>query len=218
MIGLDLIAACAPQVAPPTIAAIIQVESGGNPLAIGINGPLKLPYRPANISDAARLARAVMQAGYSVDLGLMQINSRNLPGLGLTVEEVFDPCTNLRAGASILTRGYLGATRRWGPGQDALKAALSAYNTGNYEAGFRNGYVAKVYGTRATTLHATLRVIAIPKPTTQSPVVDLPDGLPLPLDPYSADSTVYVNPNLQRRPPNDKPPEPHAPNPFQEPG
>lgn len=218
MIGLDLIAACAPQVAPPTIAAIIRVESGGNPLAIGINGPMRLSRRPTDAADAARLARTIMQVGYSVDLGLMQINSRNLPGLGLTVEQVFDPCINIRAGATILTRGYLGATRRWGPGQDALKAALSAYNTGNYEAGFRNGYVAKVYGVRPI-FRATLRVVA------DAPAAPLaentsPTERPLPPDPYSADSTVYMNPNPQRRLPDDNAAKPQhlAPNPFAEPG
>ena len=218
MIGLDLIAACAPQVAPPTIAAIIRVESGGNPLAIGINGPMRLSRRPVDAADAARLARTIMQAGYSVDLGLMQINSRNLPGLGLTVEQVFDPCTNIRAGATILTRGYLGATRRWGPGQDALKAALSAYNTGNYEAGFRNGYVAKVYGVRPT-FRATLRVV-VDAPAASLAENASPTERPRPPDPYSADSTVYMNPNPQRRLPDDNAAKPQhlAPNPFAEPG
>ena len=75
----------------------------------------------------------------------MQINSRNLRGLAITIEEAFDPVVNIQAGAKILLRGYRGAIRRYGPGQNALKAALSAYNTGNYEKGFRNGYVAKYF-------------------------------------------------------------------------
>jgi len=145
MPSLDIMQTCAPTVAPKTLAAIIQVESGGNPYATGVNGPIRLPYRPTNAADAAKMARYVIHLGYSVDLGLMQINSRNLPGLGYTVEEIFDPCHNLQAGAQILTRGYLGAVKRYGHGQDALRAALSAYNTGNYERGFKNGYVAKYY-------------------------------------------------------------------------
>src|SRR3546814_15029492 len=39
----------------------------------------------------------------SFDAGLMQINSANFARLGLTPETVFDPCTNLRAGAHVLT-------------------------------------------------------------------------------------------------------------------
>ena len=134
---------CAPQVAPSTLMAIIQVESGGNPWAIGVNGSVKLPYKPRSKEQAAFLATHVIRMGYSVDLGLMQINSYNLKGLGLTVEQVLDPCTNLKAGATILTRGYLGAVKSRGHGQAALKAALSAYNTGNYTQGFKNGYVRK---------------------------------------------------------------------------
>jgi type IV secretion system protein VirB1 len=45
-----------------------------------------------------------------------------------------------------LKRFYEKAERELGSGQDALKAALSAYNTGNGKAGFENGYVAKFYG------------------------------------------------------------------------
>ena len=134
---------CAPQVAPSTLMAIIQVESGGNPWAIGVNGPVQLPFKPQSKEQAANMATRVIRMGYSVDLGLMQINSRNLKGLGLTIEQVLDPCTNLKAGATILTRGYLGAAKTRGPGQAALKAALSAYNTGNYTQGFHNGYVRK---------------------------------------------------------------------------
>lgn len=37
MIGLDMMMACAPNVAPATIEKVIQVESGGNPLALNVN-------------------------------------------------------------------------------------------------------------------------------------------------------------------------------------
>ncbi len=145
MPSLDMMQTCAPNVAPQTIAAIIQVESGGNTFALGVNGPIRNRSRPRNAAEAALLARHYIAQGYSVDLGLMQINSTNLRGLGYTVEQILDPCNNLRAGSRILSRGYAGATKRYGQGQDALRAALSAYNTGNYERGFKNGYVAKYY-------------------------------------------------------------------------
>jgi type IV secretion system protein VirB1 len=141
----DMMQTCAPGVAPETVAAIIQVESGGNPFAVGVNGPLKNRPRPKNYEQAITIAKYYMAQGYSVDMGLMQINSTNLRGLGQTVESIFDPCNNLKAGTHILKRGYAGAVKRFGPGQDALKAALSAYNTGNYERGFKNGYVKKYY-------------------------------------------------------------------------
>jgi type IV secretion system protein VirB1 len=136
------IAQCAPGVAPETIQAIVRVESRGDPLALGINGPAGrvLPDDP---QQAVSLARRYIDAGYSVDLGLMQINSNHLEGLGLSVEQIFEPCTNLRAGALIVSRSYTAASAVYGEGQRALRAALSAYNTGHFEAGFRNGYVAR---------------------------------------------------------------------------
>lgn len=145
---------CAPNVSPVTLAAIIQVESGGNSYALGINGWHGKRPHPKNASQAAAFARFFISAGYSVDLGLMQINSRNLKGLGLTINQVLDPCNNMAAGSRILSRGYAGATKKFGEGQDALKAALSAYNTGNYERGFKNGYVAKYYSGKNYTLIA----------------------------------------------------------------
>ncbi len=141
---------CGPSVHPDTIAAIVRVESGGNPLAINVNNGV-LPRKPRNAGDAAALASALIQAGYSVDLGLMQINSRNLGRLGLTPAQAFDACTNISAGARILAENYTLAIQSIGDSQQALRAALSAYNTGNFWRGFQNGYVAKVTGWRWTS-------------------------------------------------------------------
>lgn len=152
--SLDMLQHYAPDVAPQTIAAIIRVESGGNQFAVGINGPIRLRSRPKTAEQAVAAARHFISKGFSVDLGLMQINSRNLRALGLTVEQAFDPATNVQAGARILCRGYRGAVKRYGPGQNALRAALSAYNTGNYEQGFRNGYVAKFFSTSGNCRNA----------------------------------------------------------------
>lgn len=139
-----------PNVAPQTIERIIQVESGGNPLAIGVNSKERVAIpQPKNIDDAARIANALIEAGYSVDMGLMQINSSNLASLGLTVREVFDPCVNIHAGATILSRNYKVAAARYGSGQRALLAALSAYNTGDFKAGFQNGYVSRFFSGNA---------------------------------------------------------------------
>ena len=183
---IDLILACAPDVAPQTVQEIIRVESGGNPLAININGATLA--RPAIVmADAVKLASSAMAAGYTVDLGLMQVNSANLSKLGYTVEQMFDPCTNLKAGAAILTANYGRAVERHGPGQKALKAALSAYNTGSFERGFRNGYVARYYGEGPTfAAGAASGDAAVPR----QPLPQLaPEAVPA--DPYHADTTAY---------------------------
>ncbi len=138
--------ACAANVAPVTLQAIIQVESGGNPLAINVNGVRVQPLPAKNAAEAAQIARTYIARGFSVDLGLMQVNSRNLPALGVTISDVLDPCINIRSGGEILTANYAEAARSRGAGQAALQAALSAYNTGDFYRGFGNGYVARYYG------------------------------------------------------------------------
>lgn len=141
---LALAALCAPDVAPPTLLAIARVESGLEPYAIGINGAGVRGLRPATAQDAARTARKLIASGHDLDLGLAQINARNLAWLGLSVESAFDPCANLAASARVLADGYRRANPRAGREQQGLRTALSFYNTGSAERGFRNGYVARV--------------------------------------------------------------------------
>lgn len=95
---LGLAAQCAPSVAPSTIAAIVHTESKGYQFALNVNGAARQPRRADTAAHAARIARSYIARGYSVDLGLGQINSRNMRALGLTWESVFDPCINIGAG------------------------------------------------------------------------------------------------------------------------
>jgi len=169
MIGIELFMACAPNVAPQTIEQIVRVESAGDPLALNVNGA-RLERKPHDAADAAELARHYMAAGYSVDLGLMQINSRNLSHLGYRVEEMFEPCKNLAAGARILSVFYAQARPSRRDEQSALLAALSAYNTGNFSRGFTNGYVSRYF--KGSPVH-------VPAPSIASAPI-----------PYTADTAV----------------------------
>ena len=86
------------------LAAIAIHESGGDPLIIGVNAdrPRGLPamvLRSATAQEAAARAAALIAQGRSIDLGLMQINSGQLAGHGLTVETAFEACRNMAAGA-----------------------------------------------------------------------------------------------------------------------
>ena len=146
---LALASQCAPTVAPETVLAIIQTESSGEPFALNVNGA-RQPARQINAADAATTARRYVAAGYSVDLGLGQINSRNMRWLGLTWETVFDPCNNVAALARVLTTNYNSVKAGRDP-QTALRVAFSMYNTGSQTRGFRNGYVAKVVGNAGVT-------------------------------------------------------------------
>lgn len=140
---LTLVLVCAPFVSSNTMLAVIQQESKGNPWAIGVNGSQR--YQKANNYDeAVAESKRLIANGANIDMGLMQINSKTMVNLGLTVEQVFDPCTNSYAGGVVLTRNYVQASKIHQNDQAALQAALSAYNTGNFSKGFKNGYVKSV--------------------------------------------------------------------------
>lgn len=147
--GLDgailaaLLPACAPTVAPETMVAVIRVESEGDPFRIGINSGGSIQRQPTNAADAIATARGLLRRGANFDAGLMQINSANFAWLGLTPETVFDPCTNLRAGARVLADNYRRA--RDARHANPLQAAISEYNTGSRSRGLSNGYVGRVY-------------------------------------------------------------------------
>jgi len=135
---------CAPTVAPQTMAAIVKTESGFRPLAIGVNGGVRLERQPATKEEAVVTAKWLISNGYNIDMGLGQINSSNLARTGLSVEDAFDPCRNLGAAAQILTGNYLAVRSKAEDDQQALHAAFSTYNTGSPTRGFTNGYVQRV--------------------------------------------------------------------------
>ena len=70
----------------------------------------------------------LIEAGHSVDLGLMQINSRNLDLLGLPLRDAFTACKSVEAAAKLLS-------------------LFSRYNTGSPTRGIANGYAIRVMET-----------------------------------------------------------------------
>ncbi|MDR8394862.1 MAG: lytic transglycosylase domain-containing protein [Paraburkholderia sp.] len=148
---LTLAQQCAPAVAPSTMAAVVQVESGFNPYAIGVvHGHLQ--RQPANLDEAVATVHALEAAGWNYSVGLAQVNRSNWARFGLTPETVFDPCRNLAAGAAILEGCFERANDGGKPGhgpaprpsQTALRAGLSCYASGDFLTGFRTGYVQRV--------------------------------------------------------------------------
>jgi len=144
---LALAMACAPQVDSRTTHALATVESSLNPHAIGVVGGV-LVRQPRYRQEALVTARSLQAQGWNFSVGLAQINVRNVRRMGLRLEDAFEPCTNLRAMQTILGDCYarstvLGST---GPARDQhrLRQALSCYYSGNFETGFRHGYVQRV--------------------------------------------------------------------------
>ena len=153
----DLAKQCLPDAPLSTLRAIAKVESAYNPLAISINYPekastslgfdegvLELSRQPASIREAVQWTKWFYARGLTVSIGLMQVNAEHLPALGLSLEQAFEPCANLKAGWTILNAKYRAAAAVIGKGQLALHAAISSYNSGSPTAGFNNGYVENV--------------------------------------------------------------------------
>ena len=137
-----LVQRCASEVATQAVVPLVVTESGGDDLSINVNrGPR---VRASSVAEGAALVRRYMAQGYTVDVGLAQINSANFARLGVTVEQAFDPCTNLHLASSMLQEGYGLASRHY-TGLDAISATYSLYNTGTLTRGFRNGYVGRVW-------------------------------------------------------------------------
>lgn len=163
-----LIRQCAPHVAEKTMRSLISVESAQRPHAIGYkvvkNGAhYRLSRQPANTTEAKQWARWLLANGYRFDAGIAQVNTVNFASTGLTPETMFDACTSIKAGAQILTQCYQRARTRFSSEQDALRAALSCYQSGNFRTGFRTGYVAKVLRAAGTKGGTAASIKAAPK-------------------------------------------------------
>jgi len=169
MIGLDLLQQCAPQVAPVTMAAIVQTESGGNPLVMLDNTTGKR-YYPTNRQEAERILQILMAQGHKVDVGLGQVDTENFARYGLTYQTAFNACTNLRAAARILVAS-------WKLSGHQLFHALQVYNSGKSHGDA--SYARRVYR------QADVVVPAIPNgkmaPWVTRPIINLSSGATKPL-------------------------------------
>jgi type IV secretion system protein VirB1 len=138
----QLAAKCAPDISLSALGAVAAKESRFDPLALH-NNTRKVTVYAKDPASAVLLARKWMNAGESVDLGLMQIHTSNLAPLGLTLERAFDPCASLGAGAAILRAAY-GKGSTPAEREAALLIAYSRYNTGRALDGVINGYAPDV--------------------------------------------------------------------------
>jgi type IV secretion system protein VirB1 len=137
-----LAAKCAASVPVATLAAVARTESGADPWALHDNST-GASIRPGSLADAQIDAGQLVGRGDSVDIGLMQINSANLPALGISATAALDPCVSLAGGAAVLQAAYGGGDTD-AQQQVALLLALSRYNTGTPFKGIMNGYARAV--------------------------------------------------------------------------
>lgn len=140
---INLAKQCSPTVAPTTMLTLVKTESGRNPLAIGLNGA-RLLAQPKDETQAIAWIRYLDKNNYNFDVGLGQVNIKNIRKYKLQPEQLLNPCLNLKISGEILTKNYMVAKKNTIDPQYALRKALSMYNTGNQQSGFNNGYVGRI--------------------------------------------------------------------------
>ena len=138
----DLLRRCAPNVALDTMAAIIAVESSGNPYAIAVVRGAKQPKQPRNRAEALKIIRYLNSINANFTVGLAQINQANFNKFKVTAEDLLNPCLNLRISEKLLQDCY---TRT-----HDIDKTLSCYYSGNPRQGFKKdfrktSYVERVY-------------------------------------------------------------------------
>ncbi|ALA59487.1 transglycosylase SLT domain-containing protein [Nitrospira moscoviensis] len=90
-------------VSPVLLEAIVHVESEGNPLAVGVNRQNEGESRGRlSYTQAAELVSRLWQQGANFDVGLGQINSRNLEQYRVHPVYLLDACVNLQWAAFVL--------------------------------------------------------------------------------------------------------------------
>lgn len=194
-----LIEQCGGVVDRHVVAAIISTESSANPWAINVNvvdgRPAPVFATPQSRDSAAHTAQALVDAGYSVDMGLMQVNSQHLERFGLSADALYDPCTNIKIGTTIYREFYLAAAQvpQFGSPRRRLEATLSAYNTGSFWAGFKNGYVARVMAALRAHYGENLNAYFV---SPFSAPLDVAFG-EAPTDQEKADMDRHLNPNTR---------------------
>jgi type IV secretion system protein VirB1 len=129
-----LLSSCAPSVAPDTMTAIVDVESGRNPFALHDNSTGR-SYAPQAYREALTIASALIGQRHSVDVGLAQINSGNFAGYRTNAAAMLFPCQNLIVASQILGGAYATAQAAFPEPSVALFHSLGAYNTGSIHAG-----------------------------------------------------------------------------------
>src|SRR5579863_6860732 len=100
---------CAPQVAENTMMAIIKTESKGNPFAIGLNHGFKLMYQPSGHNQAKNWVSYLEMHRYDFDVGIAQVNIKNIHKYGYKATDALDPCINIKIAGYILHKNYIKA-------------------------------------------------------------------------------------------------------------
>lgn len=125
----QLVQQCVPGAPVHSMAAIIKVESSGNPLALFDNTTGRSIF-PSDRAQATQILKSLIAKNHQVDVGIAQVDTENFTKTGLNIDNAFDACSNIRAGNQIFMAGYTQAVSAGFSGQSAVFHAFEAYNSG----------------------------------------------------------------------------------------
>lgn len=119
--------------------AMIQTETQNNPLVVTVDGHTKT-FK--TIPAAIQYTNAQIKLGKNLEIGLMQIPSRWLPGIGAHASDLFRPCKNLVVATQILEKLRLQcqSLAANNPNTDIQACVLSLYKTKNLQNGLPYAY------------------------------------------------------------------------------
>lgn len=207
-----LVRACAPEVDSTTQAAIIAVESGGSTWILHDDNDNRVYDPPSRkVAEAtltaliSRNRSAYASSDRGIDVGLAQINTNNLAYLGVSANDLLDPCTNLHASARIIVDAYvrertmLSQEGGWRGDEIALRRALQDYNSGRPDGD--DAYVRAVYATLDGQL---VREVGNSMRVAQVPIIPLRFTVPTKASkrPGSTENTHFYHASWATLPPS----------------
>jgi soluble lytic murein transglycosylase-like protein len=122
------------------LKSVAYVESGFKPYALDISGE---PYFAKRYATAYYIARYFISQGYSVDVGLMQVNYNIwAKRLGVSLRQLLIPQNNALVGAYILGR-YIAK-------RNNVFAGVGEYHSGN-------PYAARIYENKVLAVYEAFK-------------------------------------------------------------
>lgn len=167
---------CAVGVDTRLFTSLVRQESNFNPYAIGLDGKAVLKPQPRNAEEAIKTAVNLVREGKRFSVGLAQVHVSNVMRFGMTWEQAFDPCTNLRVASSILRSFYSQAVKAGYRDQGATFAALRGFNSGSVHNPISNGYARDILG-RLGPMPPGVASTALPPLEAVAPAPVLPQGV-----------------------------------------
>ena len=201
----DLIEQCAPEVSPVLMQALVRTESGGRPLAIGMDRAQGTVKQPETLLEAVTTAKALAASGRKFSVGLAQIHMSNVALYGMTWEQAFDACQNLAVGQKILWNFFHRATASGYSGVAAIWAALRGYNSGGVDRLISDDYASRIFAYMSSAppqvqLGRGAAPVPLPVPGSVVPFTPLALGTPALRRVAVASSSTTLDEPAARRP------------------